>query len=123
MHFLCFVSDINVWRKLFENWGITFNITPALLISASVELISDHLFHAYWLKYFVRAEGVPKAIRNTLKFVVFIGFCLILGFTSSSACRYAHKMIISVMDMLVVNAALSTRKGSKMGDSALNLYK
>ena len=50
--------------------------------------------------------------------MVFIGFCLILGFASNSACRYAHKMIISVMDMLVVNVALSTRKGSKMGGSA-----
>ena len=41
--------------------GITFKCP---LISASVEYISDHLLHAYWLNYFSRAEGVPKAIEN-----------------------------------------------------------
>ena len=34
LHFLCFISDINVLRKLFEKRGITFN-RPS--ISAPVE--------------------------------------------------------------------------------------
>ena len=77
------MSDINVLRKLFENRGITFN-SP--LISAAVESISDYLLLAYWLNYFSHAEGVPKAIENTWKFVV-IFLYLILRFASSSAHR------------------------------------
>ena len=61
LHFLCFMSYINVFRKLVNQQGITFN-SP--LTSVSVEEISDHLFHAYCLNYFSRAEGVLKATEN-----------------------------------------------------------
>ena len=87
MHFLCFMSDVNVLRKLFEKRGITFNSS---LISASVESISDYLLHAYWLNYFLHAKGVPKAIENMWKFVVFIALYLILRFARSSAYHHAH---------------------------------
>ena len=87
MHFLCFMSGINVLRKLFEKQRITFN-SP--LISASVESISGYLLHAHWLNYFSRAEGVPKVIENTWKFVVFIVLYLILRFAISSAYHHAH---------------------------------
>ena len=87
--FLCFMSDISVLRKLFKKQGITFN-RP--LASASVEYISDHLFHAYWLNYFLRAEGVPKAIENMWKFVVFIVLYLILRFARSSAYHHTHSI-------------------------------
>ena len=62
MHFLCFMSDINVLMKLFKKRGITFKCP---LILASVELISDYLLHAYWLNYFSCVEGVPKGSENT----------------------------------------------------------
>ena len=40
--------------------------------------------------YFSCAEGVPKAIENTWKFVVFIVIYLILRFARSSAYYHAH---------------------------------
>ena len=42
VYFLCIMGDINVLRKLFEKWGITFN-SPLILVS--VELSSDHQLH------------------------------------------------------------------------------
>ena len=81
------MSDISVLRKLLEKRGITYN---SLLILVSVEQISDNLLLAYWLNYFSRAEGVPKAIVNMWKFVVFIVLYLILRFARSSAYHHAH---------------------------------
>ena len=115
------MSDINILRTLFEKRGITFN-SP--LISASVEQISDYLLHAYWLNYFSRAEGVPKAIENTWKFVVFIVFYLILHFARSSAYHHAH--MIDTYDYLCYGyfgcqcgiAEKSPREGSKMSGYA-----
>ena len=73
------------------------------MISASVEVMPDHLLHAYcvhayWLNYFSRAEGVPKAIDNTWKFVASIVLYLILRFARSSVYHYAH--LIDTYDYL-----------------------
>ena len=126
LHFLCFMSDINVLTKLFEKRGITFN-SP--LISASVEQISDNLLYAYLLNYFSLAEGVPKAIENTWKFVLFIVLYLILRFARSPA--YHHTHTIDTYDYLCNGyfgyqcgiVEKSPREGSKMGGYALDLNK
>ena len=47
-------------------------------------------FTHIWLNYFSRADGVPKAIENTWKFVVFIVLYLILCFARSLAYYNAH---------------------------------
>ena len=71
------------------------------------------------MNYFSHAAGVPKAIGNTWKFVMFIVLYLILYFARSSVYHHAHT--IDMYDYLcygylVVNAALLRnrhRKGPK----------
>ena len=94
-----------------------------------MEQISDYLLHAYWLNYFSRAEGVPEAIENTWKFMVFIVLCLILRFSRSSA--YIHAHMIYTYDFLCYGyfgcqySIVETlpREGLKMGGYALDLNK
>ena len=80
-----FQERYNVLKKIFQK--------AENYVQQPIDIcISDYLLHTYWLNYFSCAEGVPKAIENMWKFVLFIVYYLILRFARSSAYHHAHKI-------------------------------
>ena len=82
----------------------------------------DNLLHAYWLNYFSRAEGVPKAIEN----VEIRGVCvlyLILRFARSLAYHHAHTTdIYDYLFYRYFGCQCSTVEKSPRGGSKMNGY-
>ena len=77
----------------------------------------------HWLNYFSRAEGVPKAIENTWKCVVFIIlylFCALIEVQHIITHTHDRHMWLFVLCQCSI-VEKSPREGSEMGGYALEL--